>query len=113
MSDANIVPFRKYDDYFGACPICRAPGQCRNLYRHHWFYCSTHRVKWCVGSNLMSGWMGETNADWRANWEMLRGYSEIREWHRGDGPAVVVDLPEFPTVWRDVDFNAPAVEIPL
>lgn len=42
-------------EYFGACPKCRRhDGFLDGLDGSNWFVCHKHRVKWCVGVNLLS-----------------------------------------------------------
>jgi hypothetical protein len=66
------------DRYFGVCPICRETDGCRNLHKDHWFFCEQHKVKWFAGSNLMSGWVYETEEDWRRNAEKLAAYEVVK-----------------------------------
>ena len=69
--DANDV------DTFGGCPTCGQNDGFLNIRRSHWFVCHTHRAKWCVGSNLFSGWRTESRFDWQRNSERIRGYREV------------------------------------
>ena len=65
------------DEYFGGCPTC---GKCEavlNIERTHWHVCHTHKVKWCVGSNLFSSWRDEDETVWSQNAEVLKGYDEV------------------------------------
>ena len=61
----------KVDNYFGGCPHCGQTDGCANVGRSHWFFCSTHETKWCIGSNLFSSWRNETEDEQR------RAYDEI------------------------------------
>src|SRR5215216_6505131 len=56
---------------FGVCPECEKSDGYINVGRGHWFFCKAHKVKWCVGSNLFSGWREETEEEQR------RAYDEI------------------------------------
>jgi hypothetical protein len=61
----------EYDDFFGVCPEC---GRCEgraNVGRSHWFYCTEHKTKWLVGSNLFSDWREQTRE------EQFRIYVEL------------------------------------
>lgn len=41
--------------YFGGCPTCGGNDGCMtDSARDHWYYCLTHRAKWCIGGNLFS-----------------------------------------------------------
>jgi len=41
--------------YFGGCPTCGGNDGCvTDSARKHWYYCRTHRTKWCIGRNLFS-----------------------------------------------------------
>lgn len=61
----------KVDNYFGGCPHCGQTDGCANVGRSHWFFCSTHETKWCIGSNLFSSWRNETEEEQR------RAYAKI------------------------------------
>ena len=45
---------------FGGCPHCHWHDGFINAGSDHWFYCEQHKVMWCVGSNLFSGWREQT-----------------------------------------------------
>jgi hypothetical protein len=64
-------------EYFGGCPQCGKNDGFTNIGREHWFYCAAHRARWCLGSNLFSGWREETEATWRCNAEFLAGFAEV------------------------------------
>lgn len=53
------------EHYFGGCPECGDTDGYTNVGRGHWFYCNSHRAKWCIGSNLFSSWKDETEAEQR------------------------------------------------
>ena len=55
-----------FDDYFGGCPKCGASHGIANVGRGHWGYCSEHRAKWSIGSNLFSSWRLQTEDEQRA-----------------------------------------------
>jgi hypothetical protein len=95
MSDNNETHAREYDDseyiHFGKCPGCHAASQPDaavnyNIGRTHWFACAEHRVCWCVGSNLFSGWKEETPEQWEANAAFLNTCEKIEP---------VMNSPEF------------------
>jgi hypothetical protein len=62
-------------DYFGTCPECGKGGHYLNVGRNHWFVCDAHKVKWYAGSNLFSSWKEESEETWKANDELLKGYT--------------------------------------
>ena len=74
------------EDHFGVCDVCGKTDGCRNIGRVHWFFCAAHPRKWCVGSNLFSGWQSETENDWSRNQETLQDFVEI---HRSFDEVVV------------------------
>jgi hypothetical protein len=39
--------------YWGGCPTCGGNDGCMtDSARDHWYYCRTHRARWCIGGNL-------------------------------------------------------------
>ena len=66
-------------EYFGACPVCGCYDAYLNIYKAHWFYCDTHRVKWCIGWNLFSGWRYEDEAVWQENADYLADYRDVSD----------------------------------
>ncbi len=40
-----------------------------NIGKEHWFYCDAHRVRWCIGRNIFSSWMWQTEDEQRAEYE--------------------------------------------
>jgi hypothetical protein len=62
---------------FGECPTCHRNDGCRSIGPDHWYYCDTHRAKWCIGSNLFSCWKHMTEEDWRHNAEHLANFHEV------------------------------------
>ena len=73
---SNIIPFPTID-YFGGCPKCGRHDGYVNVQSEHWFYCTRHRTKWCIGSNLFSGWRDETETTWCRNAHQLAAYREV------------------------------------
>jgi hypothetical protein len=59
------------ENYFGGCPHCGRADGCTNVGRSHWFFCKTHKTKWCIGWNLFSSWRDQTEDEQR------RAYDEI------------------------------------
>ena len=71
------------DSHFGGCPQCGKSDCVRNIGRDHWFCCDEHKTKWCVGSNLFSGWREENEKIWDKNSALLANYTQvqpIRSW---------------------------------
>jgi hypothetical protein len=64
--------------YLGECPACHRNDGCRSIGPDHWYFCDTHRAKWCVGSNLFSGWKHMTEEEWLENGEYLADYREVK-----------------------------------
>ena len=73
---------------FGECPECGKNDGYRNVYKHHFFFCDEHRFVWLAGTNLFSSWQEETEEDWRASWEHLKGYRVTDGYgeYKGDAP---------------------------
>jgi hypothetical protein len=57
--------------YFGACPVCRRTDGYVNVGNDHWFICTQHKTKWCIGANLFSSAMDETPEQQRQEQETL------------------------------------------
>jgi len=66
------------DGYFGVCPFCHKNDGHINVGRSHWFLFHQHKVKWCVGANLLSSWRGQTQDEQRAIYNRL-GVGTYRE----------------------------------
>lgn len=62
--------------YFGGCPRC---GQYRmlNIGSFHWGLCDLHTFKWPIGSDIVSDWQGETEAEWQENADLLAEYTVV------------------------------------
>ena len=65
-------------DYFGGCPKCGGSDGLYNVGRANWFVCHTHKVRWTVGSNILSSWRYETEDEQRE----VGGGRRLRR-HRG------------------------------
>jgi hypothetical protein len=66
-------------DYFGGCPKCGRQDGLYNVSKQHWFVCHTHKVRWTVGSNILSNWCDETEDDQRERWQVVADYEDIRD----------------------------------
>ena len=64
-------------EHFGWCPECGKTSGFLNIERVHYFYCDTHRTRWCVGSNLFSCWRNENEAIWERNAQYLEHYRDV------------------------------------
>lgn len=73
----------RIDPYWGLCPTCLNTDGYINIGRVHWFVCHEHRARWCIGSNLSSTWMDQTEDDWARDCERIRAYAEIEPVHPG------------------------------
>lgn len=74
--DVELDTNKDTDDFLGACPECK-PGSSKqlcNIYKEHWCYCETHKIKWCIGYNLFSSWQFETQDEWNINELNLKEY---------------------------------------
>ena len=84
MSNDGITTLPRVDNHFGGCPTCHKTDGFLNIGRDHWFVCHRHRTKWCVGSNLFSGWREQDEQHWQANRYRLAGYREVKPWFSDD-----------------------------
>ena len=66
-------------DYFGGCPKCGRSDGLYNVGRANWFVCHTHKVRWTVGSNILSSWRYETEDEQRERWELVADYEDIED----------------------------------
>jgi len=64
--------------YFGGCPRCGRSDGLYNIYKQHWFVCHTHKVRWTVGSNILSSWRNETEDDQRERWHVVADNEDIK-----------------------------------
>ena len=71
----TVTAFPTVEDYWGVCPICGRNNGFISIGRDHWVVCHTHRTKWCVGSNLFSGWRELSEEDHRRNYYRLATYA--------------------------------------
>lgn len=76
----------KNDMPFGGCPECGRMSGYRNVGRDHWGYCSDHQMAWHFGSDLLMSWQDETEEDWTANRQFLRGFG-VHELNGSDSEA--------------------------
>lgn len=67
------------DTEFSGCPYCSNTDGFVNVGRKHYFLCRAHGFAWNVGSNLLSGWREETEADWQKSRETLRDFTIVGE----------------------------------
>ncbi|MBE9100246.1 hypothetical protein IQ267_12430 [filamentous cyanobacterium LEGE 07170] len=72
-------PSKTFNSSFGNCPICQGTDGILNIGRDHWGYCSNHKTRWYIGSNLMSSWRYETEDDWKANSQILQEFTEVED----------------------------------
>lgn len=64
---------------FAECPKCSEENRdyskrdvgMYNVGRGHWYYCKPHKLTWCIGSNLFSGWRDQTEDEQRAIYDAL------------------------------------------
>jgi hypothetical protein len=63
-----------------ACPECGRHDGYRNIGKGHWFFCREHKIRWFVGSNLLSSWRNETEEEQREKAAFFyegEGYREV------------------------------------
>jgi hypothetical protein len=71
---------RSREHHFHGCPECspeRGPDDVYNAGKSHRGACHTHKTSWWLGSNLLSGWRDETEADQRERWCEMDGYQDV------------------------------------
>jgi hypothetical protein len=66
------------EHYFGHCPHMEHDNHYLNIGRDHWMVCDECRLKWHIGENLFSSWRTQTEAEWQANAEQIKDYTEAR-----------------------------------
>jgi hypothetical protein len=67
-----------FDGYFGVCPHCGRHDGYLNIGRAHWFFRKQHRVKWCAGSDLFSGWRDRSEDEQRRRFDEV-GMGEFED----------------------------------
>jgi hypothetical protein len=67
----NLFPIIPVESYFGGCPECGKTDGYANVGRSHWFFCKPHKTKWCIGSNLFSGWRSQTEDEQRRAYDAI------------------------------------------
>ena len=86
------------ESYFGGCPWC-GKMLCVHAGKVEFGVCDTHRVYWCFGVNLLSGWryeieriMERDSVGWETAWEThiaearvhLADYRKVEPLNEGD-----------------------------
>jgi hypothetical protein len=81
------------DGYFGLCPHCHKTNGYINVGRSHWFLCDEHKVKWCAGANLFSGWREETEEEQRRAYYAhgIDKYIEVKPFYTREPAAPLSD----------------------
>ena len=80
-SDGLYYPGEE-DDYAGVCPLCgdqksdERSGTFYNIGPDHWAACFICKVRWCIGSNLWSGWRWMDEAEFKENYELLDDFQD-------------------------------------
>ena len=69
------------DDTFGLCPECKSHDGYRNVGPDHWFVCVRHHRKWLYGSNILSDWRDEGEADWQRTARKLEWYQTVEPFY--------------------------------
>ena len=82
MIAGDIYTPEYFIDQFDVCPECGETDGFLHVGREEWFVCHKHKTKWCVGSNLFSGWREMTDEEFQKNAELLEGYKEVKPIHR-------------------------------
>jgi len=72
------------DRHFGGCPVCGSASGYVNVGRDHFMTCHVHRVYSCIGFNLFSSWVDETEEVWETNARLLDSFTEVDAVYDGD-----------------------------
>jgi hypothetical protein len=76
---SNIITTHRVEvDYWGGCPTCGQNDGCFTVDGDHWYVCHAHAAKWCIGSNLFSGWREMSVDDVARNAAMLAAYRPVK-----------------------------------
>lgn len=78
MNQSVVENAAEKNTYWGLCPVCHAEPRWYNISTTHWLACDEHRVRWCVGCNLVSSWREETEEDWKKNGEKIGDYEVVK-----------------------------------
>jgi len=79
---SNVIKLRPTTtEYWGGCPYCGTNDGYINLGAEHWFVCGAHQTKWCVGSNLFSGWQDDTEEQRAESAAKLSGFRAVEPIH--------------------------------
>lgn len=69
---------------FHGCPQCppsRGPDDVCHAGKSHRAVCHAHRTTWFLGANLLSSWQHETEAEQRARYREIEGYTFVDTVH--------------------------------
>jgi hypothetical protein len=83
--DKAMDPKITVRSYFGGCPKC---GRSDGLYNQcdvHWFVCHTHKVRWTIGRNILSGWHDEAAQEQCERWTVVADYKDIKDAYLPEG----------------------------
>ena len=76
----TVIPFPEPEDYWESCPKCHRYDVFLNVRKENWVVCHRHKTKWCIGYNLFSGWLYQTEKDWERNRALLATYQLVEPW---------------------------------
>lgn len=74
---SNVIEFKRDDDNFGLCPVCKRAPMILNVHKQHFAVCHEHKLAWASGWNLMSGWRHEDQKTWDDNRALLETYQPV------------------------------------
>lgn len=63
---------------FGVCPICRHTDGFLTLRWDHYFVCDEHKLRWYVGSNMLSALCSEFEDITIKNLELIKDYKDAK-----------------------------------
>jgi hypothetical protein len=68
--------------YFGLSPVCHKTDGNANAGRSQTFYCREHKKAWHAGSNVLSDWRFQTEAEQRKIWDEigLTDFEVVEPW---------------------------------
>ena len=89
----TVIPFPEPEDYWESCPKCHRYDVFLNVRKENWVVCHRHKTKWCIGYNLFSGWLYQTE---RTGSGIVPCWPRINLSNRGSPHAPVTDTDRRP-----------------
>lgn len=65
-------------ELFGGCPECGGFDGIFHVGKTHFGVCHAHKTRWNFGTNILSEWRHQTEAEQRARWAKVEDYSDVK-----------------------------------